>query len=127
MSAIGGFIGVHIHDVERVLVSWIGDHVHVVPRPLPETVAGIHELPALPAIIGAIQSALCVVSFDKRVHAIGVRAHRDANLSVRPLWQSVLFEPFPGGAAVARAIKPAARASAGHAPRGAPDRKSTRL
>jgi hypothetical protein len=100
MSAVGRLVGVHVHDVENVLVPRIGDHVHVVPRPLPQTVVGIHQLPRLAAVIGPVQSAIRIVCLDQRVHALRIRRHRYADLSVWALRKSVLFEMLPGRSAV---------------------------
>ena len=100
MAAVGRFVSVHIHDVEHVLVARVGDDVHVVPRPLPQAVARIHQLPRLAAVVGAIKSAVRIVSFDQRINAIGVRGDRYANFPVWSFGQAVLFNVLPGRAAV---------------------------
>src|SRR5215469_3865139 len=118
MSAVGGLVGLYVHDVERVLIPGIGNHVHVVPRPLPQTVARIHQLPRLATIVGPIESAVGVVRLDQRIYAIGIRTDRHADLSVRSLRQSMLFQSLPRAPAIVRAIESAARAAAFQAPRG---------
>ncbi len=85
MPAIGGLVGVHIHDVEHVLVARIGDDMHVVPRPLPQAVAGVYQLPRLAAVVRPIQPAIWIVGLDQRVHAIRIRRHRHSDLAVRAL------------------------------------------
>src|SRR5258708_1375680 len=100
VAAIGGFESFHIHDVDDVFVPRIGDDVHVIPRSLPQAMAGIDELPSFAAIVGAVQAAIGIAGFDDGVDAIGVGRDRDANASVGAFGQAMLFEPLPGGAAV---------------------------
>ena len=120
MPTVGRFVGLDVHDVENVLVARIGDDVHVVPRTLPQAVIGIHQLPRFAAVIRAIKSAIRIVRLDQRVHAVRVRRHGHADLSVWPLRQAVFLDVLPGRAAIVRAVEAAARASARHAPRSAP-------
>ena len=120
VPAVGGLVGLHVHDVEHIFVARIGDHVHVVPGPLPQAVAGVHQLPRFAAIVGAIESAVRIVGLDQRIDAIRIGGDRHADFSIRPLGQAVLFEVLPGRASIVRAVEAAARAAAGHAPRSAP-------
>ena len=89
-SAIGGPEELHVEDVNRVRVLRIGDHVHVIPGPLVQAVTAIHQIPAVAAIVRAIEATL--FRLDDRVHAIRVRCHRHTDSSVGTLRQSVLFD-----------------------------------
>src|SRR5579864_8709565 len=82
--------------------------------------AGVYQLPRLAAIVGPIQPAVGIMSLDQRVHPIGIRRYCDSDLSVRSFGKSVLFQMFPGRAAIVGPVNAAARTTAGHAPRGAP-------
>src|SRR5437879_639553 len=60
------------------------------------------------------------MGLDQRVHTIGIRRYCHSDLSVRSLGKPVLFQMFPGRAAVVGPVDAAAGPAAGHAPRGAP-------
>src|SRR5579864_1357862 len=60
------------------------------------------------------------MGLDQRIYAIGIRRNRHSDLSVRSFGKPVLFQMFPGRAAVVGPVDAAAGATAGHAPRGTP-------
>ena len=100
MTAVSGFEALDIHDVDDVLVGWVGEDVHVIPRALPQAVTGIDEVPSLAAVIGAVEAAIGIAGFRERVDTIGVGRDGDADASVRAFGQTVLFEALPRRAAV---------------------------
>src|SRR5215510_6175199 len=118
-ASVCGTIGIDIHYVRRVRVLRIGNDVHVIPRPLNQTVASVHHLPGLTAVIRAIQSSL--ICLDERVYPLRIRRDRYTNTPVRPLWQPLFLQTLPRGSAVARAIEPAARPATRETPRRAPN------
>ena len=117
-APIGGPEKFHIQNVNRIGILRIGDHVHVIPGPLIQGVIAVYQIPRVPAVIGAKQPT--VFRFDNRVHAIGIRPHRQPNSAVRSLRQSMFFQPLPGCAAIGRAVEPAPGSAAGETPRRAP-------
>ena len=109
-SAVGGLEELHIQDVNRVGILRIGDHMHVVPGPLIQAVTAIHQVPAVSAIVGAIEARIFILRFNDRVYAIGIRRHRQPNASVRSLGQTMLRQSLPGRPTIGRAVQPVAAA-----------------
>ncbi len=118
VAAIGGLVALHVHDVNDVFVSRVGEDVHVIPRPLPQAVAGIHEVPGFAAVVGPVEAAIGITRLDERINPIGVGRDGNADAPIRPFGQTVLFQPLPGCAPIVRAIKSAARATVGQTPGG---------
>jgi len=118
-AAIGGAVGIDVHDIEGVGVLGIGDDVHVVPGPLDEAVVGIDELPSVAAVVGAIEAAFG--SFDQGVDAVRVRANGNTDAAVGTFRQPLPFEMLPGGATVVGTVEAATRAAAVELPGGAAD------
>ena len=116
MAAVSRLETLHIHDIDHVLISGIGKDVHVIPRPLPQAVARIDEIPSLAAIIRPVEPAIRIASLDQSVDAIRVGCDGDSDAPIRPLRESVFFESLPGRAAVTGAIESAPRPAVRHVP-----------
>ena len=54
-SAVGGLVKINIEEVHRVGILRIGDHVHVVPRPLLKGAVVIDQFPGLTTIVGTVK------------------------------------------------------------------------
>src|SRR5208282_2574502 len=104
MAAVSGFEGLHIHHIDNVFVFRVGNDVHVIPRTLPQAVAGVDEVPGFAAIIGAIESAVGIARLNQGIDTIGAGPHRDPDASIRSFRKTVLFKALPGRAAVTGAI-----------------------
>ena len=75
---------------------------------------GIHQLPLVAAVIGAIEAA--ILGFNERVDAVGIRSHCDADAAVRLLRKALAFHFFPRCAIVVGAVDSAAWTTAGQGP-----------
>ena len=91
VAAVGGLERFNVHHVDDVFIARVGDDVHVIPRPLPQAVAGVDELPGLTAVVGAIEAAVGIARLDQGVDAIGIRSDGDADASVWPLRQTMFL------------------------------------
>src|ERR1700693_6211020 len=120
MPAVRGLIRIHIQNVDNVFVSGVGEDVHVIPRPLPEAVAEIHEVPSLAAIFGTVQAAIGIARLNQGVDPIGIGADGDADASIGALGQAMLLQSLPGRARVVRTVKSASWTAVGETPWAAP-------
>ena len=87
----------------------------VIPGALTEIAAIANPLPARAAVVGAIEAALC--RLDQRIDAVRICGRRHADAAQDARGKAVARHLLPGGAAVTRAIHPAAGAAALHRPR----------
>src|SRR5712692_4670196 len=125
LPAVGGAVGSGIEHIDRVGIRRVSDDVRVIPGALAEAVVVVDAAPFFAAIVGAVQTPL--LGFDQRVDPVRVRRRNgNADTPQQPLGQPVAFQALPRRAAVAGAVKPAARPAACQAPgtaRGFPERR----
>src|SRR5579883_156935 len=79
-AAIGRPEEIHVEEIDRVLIFWIGEDVGVVPGSLPNFVRGIDANPGVAAVVGPERSPFG--RFDQRVDALrigGRDRHADAS------------------------------------------------
>src|SRR5256885_15230572 len=116
LATIVGPINAGIQDVHGVRGFWVGKNVGVIPGALAEAVIVGEQLPVFAAIVGAVDAAF--FRFDDSPDAIGIGSgNGDADASFDAFGKAVLFDFFPGAAAVRGTIKAATGTSAVHAPR----------
>src|SRR5262249_42379808 len=113
-TAIRRSVGPGIHDEHLVRILRIGKYVGVVPGTLPILVVRVDELPALAAVVCAIQTAL--FRLDERIDAHGIGGRCDADTSPDALRQTMSGQLLPGRSPVSGFEEPTAGTTALHDP-----------
>ena len=114
-AAVGGHVEEAVHYPHRFRVLRVSEHVGVVPGAAP-AVGVVDQLPAIAAVVRAVQPALCGLHDSPDPARLG-RRDRDANPPLQALRKAgVAGQRRPGVAAVRGLVQPAVGASARNRP-----------